>query len=48
MHHVVFNVCIYLFIWGFTSLSALYRSCHNGQFCGQTKPVHTGGQGSVL
>ena len=35
--------CI-LFIWGFTSLSTLYRSYHDGQ----RKPVHTVRQGSVL
>ena len=32
---------IYLFIWGFTSLSTLYRSYHDGQWEGQRKPVHT-------
>ena len=25
-----FGLCIYLFIWGFTSLSTLYRSYHDG------------------
>ena len=39
---------IYLFIWGFTSLSSLYRSYHNGELEGQRKPVHTVGQSSVL
>ena len=39
---------IYLFIWGFTSLSTLYRSYHGGWLEGQGKPVHTVGQGSVL
>ena len=24
------ETCIYLFIWGFTSLSTLYRSYHDG------------------
>ena len=31
---------IYLFIWGFTSLLALYRSYHNGKLERQRKPVH--------
>ena len=26
----IVNTCIYLFIWGFTSLSTLYRSYHDG------------------
>ena len=29
-----------LFIWGFTSLSTLYRSYHDGLLEGQRKPVH--------
>ena len=29
-----------LFIWGFTSLSTLYRSYHDGWLEGQRKPVH--------
>ena len=37
-----------LFIWGFTSLSTLYRSYHDRQICGQSKLLHTVGQGSVL
>ena len=36
------------FIWGFTSLSTLYRSYHDGLLEGQRKPVHTVRQGSVL
>ena len=36
-----------LFIWGFTSLSTQYRLYHDGKYCGQRKPVHTVGQGSV-
>ena len=39
---------VYLFIWGFTSLSTLYRWYHDGQLEGQRKPVHTVRQGSVL
>ena len=38
----------YLFIWGFTSLSTLYRSYHDGQLEAQRKPVHRVRQGSVL
>ena len=38
----------YLFIWGFTSLSTLYRSYHDRYLEGQRKPVHTVCQGSVL
>ena len=30
----------YFFIWGFTSLSTLYRSYHDGWLEGQRKPVH--------
>ena len=41
-------LCIYSFIWGFTSLSTLYRSYHDGWLGGQRKPVHTVGQGSVF
>ena len=41
-------ILIYLFIWGFTSLSTLYRSYHDRELEGQRKPVHTVGQGSVL
>ena len=41
--------CKYLqnLLFGDLTLSTLYRSYHNG-FCGQRKPVHTVGQGSVL
>ena len=38
----------YLFILGFTSLSTMYRSYHDGLMEGQRKPVHTVGQGSAL
>ena len=41
-------VTIHVFIWGFTSLSMLYRSYHDGWFCGQREPVYIVGQGSVL
>ena len=37
-----------LFIWGFMSLSTMYRSYHDGYLEGQRKPIHTVGQGSVL
>ena len=37
-----------LFIQVLTSLSALYRSYHDGQFYRQRKPVDTVGQDSVL
>ena len=30
----------YLFIWGLTSLSTLYRSYYDGELEGQRKPVH--------
>ena len=46
--HVFGSGLIYLFIWGFTLLSTLYRSYHDGLLEGQRKPVHTVGQGSVL
>ena len=39
---------IYFFIWGFTSLSTLYRSYHDGYLEGQRKPVHIVCQGAVL
>ena len=42
------HLFIYLSIWGFTSLSTLYRSYHDGKLEGQRKPVNTVGQGSVL
>ena len=40
--------CLHLFTWGFTSLSTLYRSYHDGYLEGQRKPVHKVHQGSVL
>ena len=42
------TLLIYLFIWGFTLLSTLYRSYHDRQCYVQRKPVHSVGQGSVL
>ena len=36
---------IYLFTWGFNDL---YSSYYDTYLCGQRKPVHTVGQGSVL
>ena len=40
--------CVHLFIWALVSPSTLYRSYHEGSFCGQRKPVHTVGQGCIL
>ena len=34
--------------WVLMSLSTLQGSYHGEMFCGQRKPVHTVGQGSVL
>ena len=42
------NSILHFIYLGFTSLSTLYRSCHDGLLEGQRKPVHTVRQGSVL
>ena len=42
------QVALICLFGGFTSPSTLYRSYHDGEFCGQRKPVHNVGQGSVL
>ena len=39
---------LHLFIWALTSFWTLCRSCHDRQYYGQSKPVRTVGQGSVL
>ena len=47
-HTTLCSCADFLFIYGFTSVSPLYRSYHDREFYGQRKPVHTVGQGSVL
>ena len=43
-----FAAIYFLFLWGLTSLSTLYRWYHDGWLEEQRKPVHTVGQGSIL